>query len=118
MPIQNYSFYSFDAGLLISNALISLDITIYPPDIGCTWSLDVYPINDTDIPLTGRPIDSRFGLYDQIQGVNIQQSNVSTLDYWSDGTGKFLVGITGAWYGTADIGCQGYGLINICFSHP
>lgn len=68
------------------------------------------------IPFNGRPTTSVYGLYDQSQDVTIEQSTIITTDQWTNGTGKFAVGFTGAWYGTANDGCQGYGKMTICFS--
>lgn len=117
MPIQNYSLYSIDASLLILSALVSINVTMHPSNIDCTWSLDIFPMDGRPIPFSGRPTNSVFGFYDQNQSPSIEELNVSSLDYWTNGTGKFLVGITGAWYGSGNIGCQGYGKLKLCFSH-
>lgn len=118
MPIQNYSLYSIDASLLMSNTLIYIKVALYPSVIDCTWSLNIFPMDDTLIPTSGRPSNSLFGYYDQSQNIILEKSNVSTLAFLGGGTGKFIIGITGAWYGSGDVGCQGYGKIKICFSHP
>jgi hypothetical protein len=117
MPIQNYSLYPLDVSLLIPTAIISLNVTIYPSNVDCSWSLDVFPMDGRSIPLSGRPDTSVFGLYDQDQNVTATESAISTLDYWSNGTGKFTIGITGSWYGYGDVGCQANGIITICFNH-
>lgn len=117
MPIQNYSLYTIDASLLIPTALIYIKIMIYPSITDCAWSLDIFPMDGRPIPTNERPTTSVFGYYDQSQNANIEKLNVSTLAFWGAGTGKFLMGITGAWYGQGNIDCQGYGKIKICFSN-
>jgi len=115
MPIQNYSLYPIDASLIVLTAIISLNVSIYPSNIDCSWSLDIFPMDGRSIPLTGRPTNSVFGLYDQNQNLTAEVLNISTLNYLSNGTGKFLIAITGAWYGYGDILCLANGIINICF---
>ncbi len=116
MSIQNYSLYPIDASLIVLTAIISLKVSIYPSNTDCSWSLDIFPMDGRSIPSTGRPTNSVFGLDDRAQNVTIEELNFTTLDYWSNGTGKFIIGITGAWYGYGDTGCQANGIINLCFS--
>jgi hypothetical protein len=118
MPIQNYSLYPIDASVIVLTSTISLNVSIYPSNDDCSWSLDVYPMDGRSIPSSGRPTDSVFGLYDQNQNVIVEESNIGNLDYLSNGTGKSTIGVTGSWYGYGDIGCQANGIINICFYSP
>jgi hypothetical protein len=90
---------------------------VFGPNLGCTWSLDVFPMDARTIPMSGLPTGlSVFGLYDQVQDSAVHCPNVSTVEYWGGGTEKFAVGITGAWYGGAGVGCTGVGEMIICFS--
>ncbi|UJR13137.1 hypothetical protein I4U23_000161 [Adineta vaga] len=116
--LQNFTLYTIDATLIIPEAIISLNITINPPNVGCTWSLDIFPMDGRIIPTSGRTKNSAFGRYDLDQDSTVQYRNAGSLKDWSAGTGKFIVGITGAWYGTASIGCKGNGTMTLCFSHP
>jgi hypothetical protein len=114
---ENYTLYVFDATLLTPNTSISFDIMIFGPDMGCTWSLDVFPMDGRTIPISGRPTGlTVFGLYDEFQGTTIYRPNMSTVEKWVAGTGKFVVGISGAWYGSAGVGCRGAGNLVLCFS--
>jgi len=116
-PLQNYKLYVIDATILAPNTSISLDISIFGPNLGCDWSLDVFPMDGRTIPMTGSPTGpSVFGLYDQLQGATVYRSYVSTVNDWSAGTGKFAIGITGAWFGRAGIGCRGAGKLFLYFS--
>ncbi|CAF1420646.1 unnamed protein product, partial [Didymodactylos carnosus] len=79
------------------------------PDLGCTWSLDVFPLDGRAIPWIGRPTGiTVFGLYDQAQGSTVHWPKVNTVEQWGSGTGKFVVGITGSWLGSTDMDCRAF----------
>ena len=116
-PLQNFTRYPIDASLLIPEAVIYLNITMYPPNVGCTWSLDIFPMDGRVLPTSGEKTNSVFGRYDLDQDSTVEYRNAGKLKDWGAGTGKFIVGFTGAWYGTAGIGCKGNGTMTLCFSH-
>ncbi|CAF1433671.1 unnamed protein product [Adineta steineri] len=115
-PFFNYSQYRIDASSFSPETLITLKITIYPPNIGCTWSFDVYPMDGRIIPISDNITGSVFSHYDQEQDSTVEFRNIGILKDWGAGTGKFIVAIEGAWYGTAGVGCKGYGIMTVCFS--
>ncbi|CAF0859622.1 unnamed protein product [Adineta steineri] len=117
-PFFGYSQYRIDASSFSPETLITLKITIYPPNIGCTWSFDVYPMDGRIIPISEHIAGSVFSHYDLKQDSTVEFRNIGILKDWGAETGKFIVAIDGAWYGTAGVGCKGYGLMTVCFSSP